>query len=259
MKNLPAKKRFGQNFLQDQNIIRNIVSTIQPQLHDIMLEVGPGHGELTRLLVDAVETLHVVEIDRDLIPGLLDLANQKTNLHVHNQDILEFDLNTLTQPLRVIGNLPYNISTPLLFRFIDYKHLIQDSHVMLQHEVVERIIAEPNNEHYGRLSVMLQYHCAVKKLISVTPKAFNPPPKIDSAVIRLTPFKTIPIETKDYALFYNIVKTAFSQRRKMIRNTLKSFLNEEAFNSLGISPMSRAENLSIADYVRISDFVTSRH
>jgi 16S rRNA (adenine1518-N6/adenine1519-N6)-dimethyltransferase len=256
-----AKKRFGQNFLQDQNIIRHIISVIAPQKNDLMLEVGPGHGELTRLLVDTVNKLHVVEIDRDLIPCLLQLAAQKKNLQVHNQDILEFDLTSISKAehsLRVVGNLPYNISTPLLFRLIDHKFLIQDIYVMLQNEVVERIVAEPDTEHYGRLSIMLQYHCAVEKLISVPPHAFNPPPQVDSAVIKLTPFKESPITAKNYVIFAEVVKQAFSQRRKMIRNTLKSFLGEEAILSLGISPLSRAENLSIKDYVKMSDFLFSK-
>jgi 16S rRNA (adenine1518-N6/adenine1519-N6)-dimethyltransferase len=251
-----AKKRFGQNFLQDKAIISRIVSCIAPQSNETLLEVGPGHGELTCLLVERAHLLHVVEIDRDLIPGLSTLAAIHSNLQVHNHDILDFDLNSIAPEetrLRVIGNLPYNISTPLLFRLIDYKHLIQDIHVMLQLEVVERIVAAPNTEHYGRLSVMIQYHCSVQKLMNVPPAAFNPAPQVDSAVVRLIPFETPPIEANNYKLFYEIVKMAFSQRRKMIRNTLKPFINEAALDALGISPLSRAENLSLEEYVKIAN------
>jgi 16S rRNA (adenine1518-N6/adenine1519-N6)-dimethyltransferase len=251
-----AKKRFGQNFLQDKAIIARIVSTIAPQPTDILLEVGPGHGELTCLLVEQAQWLHVVEIDRDLIPGLSTLAAIHPILQVYNQDILEFDLASIVPEntrLRVIGNLPYNISTPLLFRLIEYKYLIQDIHVMLQLEVVERIVAAPNTEHYGRLSVMIQYHCSVQKLMNVPPSAFNPAPQVDSAVVRLMPFDKPPIEAKNYKLFYDVVKIAFSQRRKMIRNTLKPLLNEAAIEALGISPLARAETLSLADYVKIAN------
>lgn len=256
-----AKKRFGQNFLRDPVITRAIIAAIAPQADQHLLEVGPGNGELTRWLVDRVQHLDAVEIDRDLIAALLPLTVKKSNFSLHNADILGFDLNALkAEPgtLRVIGNLPYNISTPLLFHLLNYKILICDIHVMLQAEVVERIVAQPGRHAYGRLTVMLQYHCQVKKLFVIPPTAFNPVPQVDSALIRLTPYATLPTVAQDYTVFTDIVRLAFSQRRKMLRNTLKSRLDASALRDLAISPMARAEELSVKDYVKISDYLTPK-
>jgi 16S rRNA (adenine1518-N6/adenine1519-N6)-dimethyltransferase len=258
---LHAKKRFGQHFLHDPHIISDIVACIHPRTDQRFLEIGPGHGELTNLLVDRVKQIDVIELDRDLIPGLLTLAKQKTHLQVYQADILKFDLETLhatPYSLRVVGNLPYNISTPILFYLLEHKDKIHDIHVMLQAEVVDRMAAPPGEKSYGRLSVMLQYYCDVEKLLFIPPEAFNPPPKVDSAIVRLNPYKSLPYLAKDEALLARIVQQAFSQRRKMLRNTLKIYLSTQDFEHLNISPLSRAEEISVENYVKISNYLVEK-
>ncbi len=255
------KKRFGQNFLRDQTVLQNIIACIQPQTDQHVLEIGPGQAALTHLLVDKVKRLDVVEIDFDLIPDLQNLATRHPALKVHQADVLKFDLRQLTNQeysLRVVGNLPYNISTPLLFHLLEYKNLLRDIHVMLQDEVVERITATPGHHAYGRLSVMLQYHCQCEKLLDVPPTAFHPMPQVNSAVVRLIPYAQLPLQAHDYSRFAAVVQAAFAERRKMIRNTLKSFLSAEDFVALNLDPQLRAENLSVADFVRISNYLSSR-
>ncbi|RLJ67724.1 16S rRNA (adenine(1518)-N(6)/adenine(1519)-N(6))-dimethyltransferase RsmA [Sulfurisoma sediminicola] len=251
-----ARKRFGQNFLVSPGIVRRIVEAIAPRPGDLVVEIGPGLGALTVPLLERVERLHVVEIDRDLIARLKE-AWPPERLAIHEGDALEFDFAALGERLRIVGNLPYNISTPLLFHLAGYVTRVRDMHFMLQKEVVDRMAAAPGSGDYGRLSVMLQYRFDIERLFVVPPGAFNPPPKVDSAIVRLVPKKAGEGEkAKDEALFARVVTAAFSQRRKMLRNTLREMIPEERLAALGIVPTARAEELGVADYVRIADALT---
>jgi len=251
-----ARKRFGQNFLVSPGIVRRIVEAIAPRPGDLVVEIGPGLGALTAPLLERVERLHVVEIDRDLIARLKD-AWPPERLAVHEGDALEFDFAALGERLRIVGNLPYNISTPLLFHLAGYAARVHDMHFMLQKEVVDRMAADPGSGDYGRLSVMLQYRFDIERLFVVPPGAFNPPPKVDSAIVRLVPKKAGEGEmAKDEALFAHVVTAAFSQRRKMLRNTLREIISEERLAALGVKPTARAEELSVADYVRLANALT---
>jgi 16S rRNA (adenine1518-N6/adenine1519-N6)-dimethyltransferase len=247
-----AKKRFGQNFLVDQNIIADIVRAIHPEPDDNMVEIGPGLGALTRPLLKHLNILHVVEIDRDIIARLkTDYPQDK--IVIHEGDALKFDFATLGSPLRIVGNLPYNISSPLLFHFADYAARITDMHFMLQNEVVERMVAAPSTPEYGRLSVMLQYRFYMEKLIDVPPQSVRPAPKVDSAIVRMIPIPASDISVKDEALFAKVVSAAFGQRRKTLRNTLKGYLPESDLLRLGIDPQLRAENLGVAEFALIAN------
>ena len=255
-----ARKRFGQNFLVDEQIIADIVRAIRPQPDDNMVEIGPGLGALTRPLLQHLRCLHVVEIDRDIIARLEREYPQNDSvaehqLKIHAGDALKFDLAQLPAPLRIVGNLPYNISSPLLFHFSEYAARILDMHFMLQDEVVERMVAAPSTAAYGRLSVMLQYRFHMEKLLDVPPQSFRPAPKVDSAIVRMIPLPQNEIEVKDETLFAQVVAAAFGQRRKTLRNTLRSYLDESAFEKLGIDPQLRAENLGVAEFTRIANFL----
>jgi 16S rRNA (adenine1518-N6/adenine1519-N6)-dimethyltransferase len=248
-----ARKRFGQNFLVSPGVVRNIVEAIAPKTGDLLVEIGPGLGALTAPLLERVGRLHVVEIDRDLIARLKETYPPE-RLSVHEGDALDFDFAALGERLRIVGNLPYNISTPLLFHLAGYADRVRDMHFMLQKEVVDRMAAAPGSGDYGRLSVMLQYRFDIERLFVVPPGAFNPPPKVDSAIVRLVPKKAGEGEkAKDEALFARVVMSAFSQRRKMLRNTLRELISEDGLAALGIAPTARAEELSVADYVRLAD------
>ncbi len=251
-----ARKRFGQNFLHDQNLISKIVNTINPQSDQHILEIGPGHGALTRLLVASDCHLDVIEIDRDLAAELRLTIPQ---LNVIEADILDFDFTQLPtdQRLRVVGNLPYNISTPLIFKLFENLDNIQDMHFMLQLEVVNRIIADPSTPDYGRLSVMSQYYCQADKLFAVPPDAFVPRPKVTSAIVRLLP-KESREEATDLKLFEKIVAQAFSMRRKTIRNSLKGFIDDSDFLALDLDQKSRAENLTLQNYIDIANYSTKQ-
>ncbi|HEY6093411.1 MAG TPA: 16S rRNA (adenine(1518)-N(6)/adenine(1519)-N(6))-dimethyltransferase RsmA [Gallionellaceae bacterium] len=252
-----ARKRFGQNFLVDQQIIGDIVAAIRPMPEDSMVEIGPGLGALTRPLLKVLNKLHVVEIDRDIIARLkTDYPQDK--IVIHEGDALKFDFAQLPAPLRIVGNLPYNISSPLLFHFSSYAERISDMHFMLQNEVVERMVAEPSTEAYGRLSVMLQYRFYMEKLLDVPPESFRPAPKVDSAIVRMIPLPASEVVVRDEAKFAEIVTAAFGQRRKTLRNTLKPYLNEADFEKLGIDAQLRAENLGVAEFARIAELVSSR-
>jgi 16S rRNA (adenine1518-N6/adenine1519-N6)-dimethyltransferase len=256
-----AKKRFGQNFLVDQQIIADIIAAIRPEAEDNMVEIGPGLGALTRPLLKKLNHLHVVEIDRDIIARLesdYPQENLKSKLTIHAGDALEFDLSTLPAPLRIVGNLPYNISSPLLFHFAGYAGRIRDMHFMLQDEVVERMVAGPSSPAYGRLSVMLQYRFHMEKLLDVPPESFRPAPKVDSAIVRMIPLPASEILVRNERLFAEIVKAAFGQRRKTLRNTLRSYLDEEDFARLGIDAQLRAENLAVAGFARVADYLHAR-
>ncbi|HEX5056994.1 MAG TPA: 16S rRNA (adenine(1518)-N(6)/adenine(1519)-N(6))-dimethyltransferase RsmA [Gammaproteobacteria bacterium] len=251
-----ARKRFGQNFLTDKNIVGKIVMSISPQPGDNLVEIGPGLGALTRPLLAKAKRLQAVELDRDLIPRLRESCRDAGELLIHEADALEFDFSTLAEParpLRLVGNLPYNISTPLLFHLIGFIAAIRDMHFMLQKEVVDRMAAEPDTDDYGRLSVMLQYHCAVEPLFTVPPGAFNPRPKVDSRIVRLLPHPAPPSPVENYADFSALVKQAFSQRRKTLRNNLKPILDADIIAALGIDPGTRAETLSLADFAKLAN------
>jgi 16S rRNA (adenine1518-N6/adenine1519-N6)-dimethyltransferase len=251
------RKRFGQNFLVDDGIIASIIEAVQPQHGDTVVEIGPGLGALTTPLLGRLDRLHVVEIDRDLIARLRSL-HAPERLLIHEGDVLEFDFATLDEDLRVVGNLPYNISTPLLFRLAAFAGRIRDIHVMLQKEVVERMVAAPGDAEFSRLSVMLQYRFDMEKLIDVPPESFEPAPKVNSAVVRLMPFTTLPHPAHDEATLAEVVARAFGQRRKTLRNTLKGMVTAEQLAQLGINAGARAQELAVADFVRIADAVAAR-
>ena len=254
-----AKKRFGQNFLTDQSIITSLIEAINPRAHQIIVEIGPGLGALTKPLLAKIDHLHVVEIDRDIVSWMqaeyAKPAYTKNTLTVHNVDALKFDFSNLGINLRVTGNLPYNISTPILFHLLDNVSHITDMHFMLQKEVVERMVAQPSTPAYGRLSVMLQYYLAMEYLITVPPEAFEPAPKVESAFVRCVPHAKLPFVANDTKLFAKVVLAAFGQRRKTLRNTLKGLLDDAGFAALDINPQLRAENLGVADFVAISNYL----
>ncbi len=253
MKHHP-RKRFGQNFLHDARIIERIVAAIDPRPGDHLVEIGPGQGALTFPLLERAGALDVVELDRDLAAWLRRQDTGGRPLRVHEQDALRTDFCALAAPpLRVVGNLPYNISTPLLFHLIGQIHCIRDMHFMLQKEVVARMAAQPGGGDYGRLSVMVQLHCRVEPLFRVHPGAFNPPPKVDSAVVRLLPHDRPPVELADPALFERLVKAAFAQRRKTLRNGLRGLAGAAAFERAGIDPGARAETLTLAQFAALAN------
>lgn len=247
------RKRFGQNFLQDKNIVDKILLAIRAAPDDVIVEIGPGRGALTLPLLQQVKQLHVVEIDRDLIEWWQ--SQQLHNLHLHAADALKFDFNTIynKQRLRVIGNLPYNISTPLLFHLFDYIDHIRDMHFMLQKEVVERMTATPGGKEYGRLSIMVQYYCHAERLFIVPPGAFFPPPKVESAIVRLQPRADRP--NCDPNKLAMLVQQAFSQRRKTLRNCLKQVLDTDTIIAAGIDPGARPETLSLDQFVRLTQLL----
>tara|TARA_R110002072_G_scaffold27575_4_gene89755 strand:+ start:6098 stop:6898 length:801 start_codon:yes stop_codon:yes gene_type:complete len=248
------RKRFGQNFLHDQAIIQRIVDTINPQSHDHIIEIGPGKGALTAPLLNHVEKLNVIEIDRDLAAALRANFEGELRLTIHETDALTLDFNSFDHAdLRIVGNLPYNISTPMLFHLLAFRENIKDMTFMLQKELVDRICANSGSKQYGRLSIMLQYYFDVESLFVVKPGAFTPSPKVDSAIIKLTPLPHPSYELSDHESLRIIVRESFSQRRKTIRNALKKYLDESAIRSVGIAPENRAENLEISDFVKLAN------
>ncbi len=256
-----ARKRFGQNFLHDRNIIERIIDFIAPAADQHLVEIGPGKGALTEYLVQRAGQLDVIELDRDLIPLLENRFNSFEHFKIHSADALKFDfsklLNSATERLRLVGNLPYNISTPLIFHLLEKVSLVQDMHFMLQKEVVERLTAAPGSKAYGRLSIQVQYLCRAELLFIVPPGAFTPPPKVNSAIVQLTPrthFNKAPQlqkgSTTDLAF---IAREAFSQRRKTLRNNLKKILSAEQIEACDIDPGRRSETLSISEFVALTD------
>ncbi|MCG8426063.1 MAG: 16S rRNA (adenine(1518)-N(6)/adenine(1519)-N(6))-dimethyltransferase RsmA [Chromatiales bacterium] len=253
-----AKKRFGQNFLHDRNIINRIVQSISPSAEDHLVEIGPGQGAITQELLKIAGKLEAVELDRDLLQPLAERCANLGRLQIYNSDALSFDFRQLVseenpKPLRLVGNLPYNISTPLLFHLLEQADSIQDMHFMLQKEVVDRMAAKPGSKTYGRLSVMLQAWCKVEPLFDIGPGAFHPAPKVDSGFVRLTPYTTPLYHIKDQRLFSQIVTQAFSQRRKTLRNSLKKMLDDTVFEQAGIDPSLRAERISLEEFVNLAD------
>ncbi|MDQ2994363.1 MAG: 16S rRNA (adenine(1518)-N(6)/adenine(1519)-N(6))-dimethyltransferase RsmA [Pseudomonadota bacterium] len=253
MSKLLPRKRFGQHFLHDRGIITKIVNAINPQRTQHLVEIGPGLGALTHAILPLVDHLDAIEIDRDLIPILKESATTLGNLSIHEFDALQYDFRQLGAHLRVVGNLPYNISTPLIFHLLEQLDCIEDMHFMLQREVVDRLAAKPGNKIYGRLSVMVQYHCHVDKLFNVAPGAFNPPPEVDSAIVRLLPYAAPPYHATSLNALRLIVNSAFSQRRKTLRKSLTNYLNPTDWQTLGIDSQLRPEQLSVADFVAISN------
>jgi 16S rRNA (adenine1518-N6/adenine1519-N6)-dimethyltransferase len=286
------RKRFGQNFLVDDAIIASCIEAIRPQANDAMVEIGPGLGALTKPLLQRLDHLHVVEIDRDIISWMKG-HYPGGKLTIHESDALKFDFSSIpsgSEPqmiarrqgdgnktvqtvrrggdkaannasttamkrMRVVGNLPYNISTPLLFHLLDNASSVIDMHFMLQKEVVERMVAQPSTPAYGRLSVMLQYRLQMEYLFTVPPESFDPAPKVESAFVRAVPYTELPVTAKDEALLGRIVTAAFGQRRKTLRNTLKGLLDDAGFAALGIDPQARAENLSVPEFVAIANYL----
>ncbi len=259
-----ARKRFGQNFLVDQNIINLIVRAINPKPNDPLVEIGPGKGAITAPLLEACESLQVIELDRDLVPILLAQFAKYRNFKIHQCDALKFDFSELltdNKALRIVGNLPYNISTPLIFHLLNQHHLIQDMHFMLQKEVVQRLAARPHQKSYGKLSVMAQYFCDIENLFDVPPDSFRPAPKVNSAIVRLQPFKQLPQVAEDFSQFEALVNTAFQQRRKTLRNALKNFspFVEDSASHLGIDLNLRAENINVNEYINLSNHLISQN
>jgi 16S rRNA (adenine1518-N6/adenine1519-N6)-dimethyltransferase len=255
MKGHVARKRFGQNFLVDQGIIAAIVYAIDPKRDDLLVEIGPGLGAITEPLLKRLDHLHVVEIDRDLI-ARLKKQHTPERMTIHEGDALAFDFSTIGRQLRLVGNLPYNISTPLLFHLAEAADIVYDMHFMLQKEVVERMVAVPGETDFGRIAVMLQYRFHIEWLIDVPPESFEPAPKVQSAVVRLIPREVSELQAKSLSKLSQVVQIAFSQRRKMLRNTLKGTLSDAGFAELGIDPTRRAEDIPVADYVRIANYLT---
>ncbi len=251
-----AKKRFGQNFLTDQGIIERIVRSIQPKQGQNILEIGPGLGALTRLTLPAVKQMTVIELDRDVIPKLQFNCDGLGKLTIVQQDALKtnFAEYAKEKSLRVIGNLPYNISTPILFHLFSHLSAIDDMHFMLQKEVVDRIVATPGSKAYGRLTVMTSYFCDSQNLFLVPPTAFSPPPKVDSAIVRLTP-KSQQLKLNDYQLFATMVTEAFNMRRKTVRNVWRKRLDSEALAKIGIDAKLRPENLTLENFVDAANYV----
>ncbi len=248
------RKRFGQNFLIDQGIIAQIIAAIHPQKDDQVVEIGPGLGAITIPLLQKVAHLDVIEIDRDIVEKLR-IEFAQANMTIHAMDALKFDFSALGNRLRIVGNLPYNISTPLLFHLSQFSDYIRDMHCMLQKEVVDRMVAAPATSEYGRLSVMLQYRFDMEYVLSVPAESFRPAPKVESAIVQMVPHPPDQMHAKDTGLLSQVVAAAFSQRRKTLRNTLNQFLKANDFSALGIDPGLRAENLSVDDFVVIANYL----
>ena len=247
------RKRFGQHFLMDPGVIGAIVNAVAPREDDVIVEIGPGQGAITRSLAARTSALHAIELDRDLAASLRREFDASSNITIHEADALKFDFGALGESMRIVGNLPYNISTPLLFHLINYREHIVDMHFMLQKEVVDRMAAAPGSKTYGRLSIMLGCHFQIDALFDVDRLAFDPAPDVTSAVVRLAPLPagTFVIENEDR--FAKLVAQAFSQRRKTIRNSLRKLVDEATLESVGIDPGLRAEAISITDYVRLAN------
>jgi len=253
-----AKKRFGQNFLHNDSVISDIIDAINPEPGENLVEIGPGLGALTEPVVERANKLSVVELDRDLAKRLRHHPFLAPHLTIYETDALNFDFAELTieqKPLRIFGNLPYNISTPLIFHLLTFKDKVQDMHFMLQKEVVERMAAGPNCKAYGRLSIMTQYQCQVIPVMEIGPEAFKPAPKVDSAIVRLIPHSEVKNPVKDIAALNTICLAAFNQRRKTIRNSFKNLISVKQLEDLNIDANLRPENLILDDYILLANFI----
>ena len=249
-----ARKRFGQNFLHDQSVIDRIIASIAPQPTDLILEIGPGQAALTQPLVDSGAELHVVEIDRDLVTVLQKQFAGVSNITIHSRDALKADFSEITQnrAFRLIGNLPYNISTPLIFHVLHWHKLVTDMHFMLQKEVVDRMAAGPGSKAYGRLSVMSQFRCDITPLFDVQPESFSPAPRVCSSIVRLQPLGAAPYDACSDKSLQTLVAAAFSQRRKTLRNSLRKLLDADQILAAGIDPGQRAEQLSLSQFATLA-------
>jgi 16S rRNA (adenine1518-N6/adenine1519-N6)-dimethyltransferase len=255
-----ARKRFGQNFLADPMVIRQILNAIAPEPEQLILEIGPGQAALTQPLMESGAELHLLEIDRDLSARLESRFRDCGNVVVHSGDALKMDMSELTggRPFRVVGNLPYNISTPLLFHVLQWSHLIIDMHFMLQQEVVRRMAAAPGGKTWGRLSLMCQYSCTVTPLFNVRPEAFTPAPKVHSSIVRLTPHEKPPVDIADLSTFRQVVSQAFSMRRKTLRNSLRGLVSVSVIESAGIDPGARPESLDLEQFASLSNLISDQ-
>ncbi len=248
------RKRFGQHFLRDRQVIDRIITAIDPRPDQTLIEIGPGEGALTKQLVQRVDHLHVIEIDRDLATRLPEVVQDPGKMTIHCVDALEFDITDISGAnKRIVGNLPYNISTPLLFHLLEHPATIRDMIFMMQKEVVDRLVAAPGSRSYGRLSVMVQSTCRIDKLFEVGPGAFSPPPKVKSAVVRITPVAELAQRISNQDLLARLVLEAFNQRRKTLRNALRKFINTEQLQALGIDPSLRPENLMVEQFITLAN------
>ena len=249
-----ARKRFGQNFLHDQQVIDRIIASIAPQPTDLLVEIGPGQAALTRPLLESGAELHLIELDRDLVENLESQFSGQPNITIHSCDALRANLPELTghRPFRLIGNLPYNISTPLIFHMLQWNELIVDMHFMLQKEVVDRMAAPPGSRTYGRLSVMAQYRANITPLFDVLPESFTPTPKVRSTIVRLQPLKKPPVDAGTFENLAKVVTAAFSMRRKTLRNSLRTVFSEDQILATGIDPGQRAEQLSLSQFAALA-------
>ena len=257
--NIKSRKRYGQHFLHDKNIINRIIDNIDFKVENTLIEIGPGLGALTYPLLSCTKHLHVIEIDKDLADGLEINDKYRNSLEIHREDALKLNYHTkFNGPLTIIGNLPYNISTPLLFQLLDHIQCIDQMLFMLQKEVADRICAAPGTKEYGRLTIMVQSVCIVQQLFNVSPGSFTPQPKVDSSVIKLSPRSDVELKIYDPLLFKNIVRAAFSKRRKTIRNALKGIVEERHLAAIGILPTTRPEQISVESFVSLANFVIQK-
>ena len=249
-----ARKRFGQNFLTDARVVEQIIQAINPQAGDRIVEIGPGHAVLTMPLLASGAELHLIEIDRDLAAGLQERISGYSNATLHIGDALKTDFAALCSglPFRLVGNLPYNISTPVLFHVLQWSELIGDMHFMLQREVVDRLAASPGSKAWGRLSIMCQYHCAETPLFTVPPEAFSPAPRVHSSVVRLVPHARPPVQIESMSAFQRLVGQAFTMRRKTLRNCLRGLLDTSQIESVGIDPGLRPEALGLEEFAALA-------
>ncbi|KYP97683.1 16S rRNA methyltransferase [Sodalis-like endosymbiont of Proechinophthirus fluctus] len=257
-----ARKRFGQNFLHDSSIIDAIVAAIHPEPSQAIVEIGPGLGALTKPVAERVDAMTIIELDYDLAARLASYPFFQSKLNIVQQDAITVDFSALSaergQPLRIFGNLPYNISTPLMFHLFNYTYAIRDMHFMLQKEVVNRLVAGPNSKAYGRLSVMTQYYCNIIPILEVPPASFRPAPKVDSVVVRLVPYATLPFPVRDLSKLATLTSLAFNQRRKTLRNSLGSLFSAQQLAEQGIDAALRAENLSVEYYCQLANVLAER-
>jgi len=248
------KKKLGQHFLVDQNVINKLVRNISPNDKDIIVEIGPGDGAMTKSILPSVKKMYLIEKDTDLLNELVLTLHNYKNSKIINQDILKYDFSIFDNPFRVIGNLPYNISTEIIFKMCKINNIV-DMHFMLQKEVVDRMVSKPNSKIYGRLSVMAQAYFKIEKLFDISENVFFPKPKVKSSFIRLLPRKSVFNNDVHEEVFSNVVKSSFEGRRKMIRKSLNKYLNDHDYNNINIDPKLRAENLTVGNYLHISNYV----
>jgi 16S rRNA (adenine1518-N6/adenine1519-N6)-dimethyltransferase len=251
------RKRFGQHFLSATNVVSDIIEAVAVKREDTLVEIGPGLGALTIPLANTGAELHAIEFDRDLAAPLRKRFADFDNVTIHECDALKFDYASLGDDLRIVSNLPYNISTPMLFRLIEYKQNIRDLHLMLQKEVVDRMAAGPGSKRYGRLSIMLGCHMQVQPLFDVPPEAFSPPPKVNSGVVAMRPLPDSEFQIGNRDTFSGLVTKAFSQRRKTVRNALKGLADDQQLHDAGIDPGNRPERIAVENWVALANSLDS--